>query len=208
MPDERAGLQRHTLLLFTLAIWLSAGLLQVFAQDVSSQLLYNRSSLAAGDLLGAATGHLVHVGWMHYLLNMAGLTLILFLFEEVWTPGRLLGIFIACTLAVDAGLWWASPQVLSYAGLSGILHGLLGAGALLCWRGTSRLASLVLLATVTKLVWEQYVGPTPGMREITGAAIIVDSHLYGFAGGVTAGFVCLWWLESKSNWCADEIHSS
>ncbi len=142
----------------------------------------------SSEWLGALTAHLLHGGWSHYLLSIAGLGLILLLFEDVWTSGRLMTMFIASMLAVDAGLWWLSPQVTSYAGLSGILHGLPGAGAVFCWRTADWLAPLVLFATGTKLAWEQFGGTTAGMNEIVYARIIVDSQLYGFIRGITAAF--------------------
>lgn len=179
-------MQRRPELVFTLGLWLIAAVLQAVPYETHPALFYNRNHLAAGELLGGLTAHLMHVGWTHYFLNMAGLGLILFLFREAWTPGRLIIVFVACLLAVDAGLWWLSPQVLSYAGLSGILHGLLGAGALLCWRAAGWLTPLVLLAVGAKLAGEQYLGPTAGMSNIVGAPIIVDSHLYGFIGGIVA----------------------
>jgi len=203
VPEWWVGMHRRPALLFTLGLWSAAAVLQAFAQETHSALVYNRNNLGAGELLGGLTGHLLHVGWSHYLLNMAGLGLILFLFKDAWTPARLMTVFIACLLAVDAGLWWLSPQVMSYAGLSGILHGLLGAGALFCWRTAGWFAALVLLATGTKLAWEQFVGATASMSEIVGAPIIVDSHLYGFIGGIIAAFflraaACAWRIHNHA----------
>ena len=184
--DRRVALQRHSVLLFALTLAFTSGVLQLLAQHGHEHLFLNLDSTAAGVLPGVLTAHLVHVSWMHYLFNLVGLALVLSLFREVWTPLRLVAIFLICALAVDAGLWWLSPQVPSYAGLSGVLHGLLAAGAVFAWRGAGGVASLVLLGTVTKLIWEQQVGPSAGMSELIGAPVIVDAHLYGFAAGAVA----------------------
>ena len=74
-----------------------------------------------------------------------------------------------------------------YVGLSGVLHGLLIAGACI---GLSRMPgeSLIILAVVIgKIAYEQIAGPMPGSEVASGGPVVVNAHVYGTIAGLVVG---------------------
>ena len=158
----------------------SAGLVPV--------LRYDRTALGSGELWRLLSGNLVHLGTAHLALNAAGLALVALLVGRLlplWAWGLVL---LLCALAVGAGLWAFAPGVGWYVGLSGVLHGLLAAGAAhALWRGSERGFHALLLAVLAaKLGWEQLAGGLPGTAWLADGRVIVDAHLFGAIGGLFA----------------------
>ena len=154
-------------------------------------LRFERSAIGAGEWWRLLTAHAVHLGAWHALLNCAGLALLWALFARAFQPGAWLLILLASVSGVDAGLWWARSTVEWYVGSSGVLHGLMAAGAFAHWR--ARAPDRVLLAgfLAGKLAWEQARGALP----LAGSAVpvLVDAHLYGALGGLLAASgLALW----------------
>ena len=142
------------------------------------------------------TGHLVHGSWRHTLLNTAGLGLIVALFRGVYTPMQWCRIGLLSALCIDVGLLMLMPTLQWYVGLSGVLHGLLAAGAVAWWRVESPgLAALLTAILVGKLCWEQWQGALPLSGDLP---VIVNAHLYGAAGGLLAGALMLTRLPGRS----------
>jgi len=146
-------------------------------------LRYERS-LAAAEPWRLLTAHVVHLGWMHLALNLAGLCLIWALFGRRLAPWAWGVALVVCALTVGLGLWWRDADLAWYVGLSGVLHGLLVLGALAALRAEPRTALLVLAGVALKLVWEQYSGGDSGTAALVGGAVIVNAHLYGALGGL------------------------
>jgi len=150
-------------------------------------LRFERTAIAAGEAWRLLSGHFVHLGASHFVLNMAGLSLVWYLVGDAmgrvhWALVTILGVVV-----IDLGFWLFSPELQWYVGLSGVLHALLVAGIIVS-AGTEHkeiLAVAVLVAA--KLAWEQVSGPLPGSVESSGGAVIVDAHLYGAVAGILAG---------------------
>jgi rhomboid family GlyGly-CTERM serine protease len=143
----------------------------------------DRPAIASGEVWRLVTGHVVHLGLSHLILNIAGLLLIWYLIGAVFSRSQWLIILVVDFVVVDIGLWFLEPQLVWYVGLSGILHGLLAAGVVGSIR-TRRLDVIVLgIALLGKLIYEHVIGPLPGSEESTGGAVIVAAHLYGAIGG-------------------------
>lgn len=130
------------------------------------------------------SGHLVHLGWAHVGMNLAGLMLIWALFGHALKPWVWVAAFVACALAVGLGLYWHDTDLAWYVGLSGVLHGLLVLGALASLRAERRMALLLLVGIAAKLAWEQFTGVDTGTAALVGGAVIVNAHLYGALGGL------------------------
>jgi len=143
----------------------------------------DREAIAAGEIWRLLSGHLVHLGVPHLLLNIAGLLLIWYLIGSTFNRNQWLLVLLIDLIAVDLGLWFLEPQLYWYVGLSGLLHGLLVAG-IAGSLSARRIDVLVLgIAVLGKLTYEQLVGPLPGSEESTGGSVIVAAHLYGAIGG-------------------------
>jgi rhomboid family GlyGly-CTERM serine protease len=165
-------------------------------RDWLPALQYERGALAAGQLWRLITAHLVHLNTWHAVLNLAGLALLVALFPRSYRPLEWLAIAVASALAIDAGLWFGDRQVEWYVGLSGVLHGVLAAGALAWWRSESRtLAALLSLIIVAKLAYEQSYGALPFSGSIP---VVVDAHLYGAIGGAITAAILAARLRAES----------
>lgn len=161
------------------------------AEDARALLKYDRLAIEAGEWWRLVSGHFVHLGWSHLALNIAGLLLVWILVGSAASPVGW-ALVTAWTVAlISGGFWLLDEYMLWYVGLSGVLHGLLVAGAIGCMH-QRRGESLILLGLVfLKLVYEQVVGPLPGSEASSGGPVVVNAHLYGGVAGLLAGLV-LW----------------
>jgi rhomboid family GlyGly-CTERM serine protease len=161
-------------------------LLSLGGESVRHALRYDRPAiLDAHEYWRLLTGHLVHGSVRHAALNLAGLALMGALFPRHYALSQWLFVAAASIAAIDAGFVWNEPHLAWYVGLSGVLHGVLAAGAIAWWRHESKPLALALtLVLVGKLAWEQAQGGLPLSGDMM---VIVDAHLYGAIGGLTAG---------------------
>jgi rhomboid family GlyGly-CTERM serine protease len=145
-----------------------------------SLLRYDRAGLTHGQLWRLLTAHLVHLDLRHALLNSFGLVLMWALFARDYSPKAWAAIVLGAMAAIDAGLWLADSTVLWYVGSSGVLHGVMAAGALAHVRSRERDGWALVALLAAKLAWEHWVGALP----FSGTdAVVVDAHLYGVCGG-------------------------
>lgn len=147
---------------------------------------YQRGALAAHQWWRLLSAHLVHVSWQHTLLNTLGLVLLWSLFARDFSPGRWLWIITLSVVAIDAGLWFLRPHVQWYLGASGVLHGVLAAGACAMYRRGEGMGAALLLLLIVKLFYEQQAG---GSLFLSDVPLVADAHVFGTLGGLTASFV-------------------
>jgi rhomboid family GlyGly-CTERM serine protease len=145
-------------------------------------LRYQRDAIVGGEVWRLVTAHLTHLGWSHLWLNLAGLVLIWLLVGRAFGAAGWLVVFLISALGASAGLWFLQPELHWYVGLSGVLHGLLVAGALASW-GSYKDAPILLGLVAAKLAWEQWMGPMPGSAAAAGGPVVVAAHLYGAVSG-------------------------
>ena len=129
-------------------------------------------------------------------LNVVALGLLASLFEDVL---RAFDWCVALGVSLDSnrcGISFLSPQVDWYVGLSGVLHGRHGSGALRAGRDERAGRLPFGVAVVAKVVWEQLSGPSAFSLAASGGPVVVDAHLYGLLGGVMAAAV-LWVLQRR-----------
>ena len=177
----------------------AAALGLALAGDPARRLLrYERGAVLDGEWWRLVSGHVVHLGWSHTLLNLAGLGLVWALVGLEFGALAWLAVLAGAVAAMAAGFLVLAPELAWYVGLSGALHGLFVAGALaLAVRergaaGSRRREGRIMLALVTlKLAWEQLVGPMPLSASAAGGPVIVDAHLYGALGGLGAAGLVL-----------------
>ena len=170
--------------------WLVPGIVLFIALALMSSgesgrewLRFDRGGIAAGQVWRLLTGHFVHLGVSHTLLNLAGLVLVWILVGRAFTRQQWLCVMAGSVAAIDLGLWFGSPQLEWYVGLSGLLHGMLAAGIVAGLADRSYEALILAVVVAGKLAWEQLAGPLPGSEATSGGAVIVDAHLYGVLGG-------------------------
>jgi rhomboid family GlyGly-CTERM serine protease len=152
-------------------------------EPVRLLLRYERRALAAGQCWRLLTAHLVHLDLRHALLNSLGLILMWALFARDYAPKAWAAILLGATAAIDAGLWLADSTVLWYVGSSGVLHGVMAAGALAHVRARERDGWPLAGLLAVKLAYEHWVGALPFAGT---QAVVVNAHLYGVLGGAVA----------------------
>ncbi|MCF6282369.1 MAG: rhombosortase [Candidatus Polarisedimenticolaceae bacterium] len=168
---------------FLLPIALAVVLAGLLGDEWQLQLRYQSDLFSTGQLWRLVSGHLLHLGWNHLLMNLAGLILIVLIFNDRplsrWWFDSLI-----CALGVSLGLYLFSPETYWYVGLSGLLHGLLIAAIVDYLPQQPRIYGLLLTTLAGKLLWEQILGPLPLSESTIQGIIIVNAHLYGAICGL------------------------
>jgi len=182
--DPRHVLESGRSELVPFVLLLVATLLAWFGDPARLQLRYERAAIADGEWWRLLSGHLVHLGWPHLLLNIVGLMLVwLLVGARLSTRGWIVVIlFVIATM--DVAFWLLRPELAWYVGLSGLLHGLLAAGVVAGWHHAPKENLAIAVVLVVKLAYEQWGGPMPGSTNLSGGPVVVDSHLFGAIGGL------------------------
>jgi len=168
----------------------AASLLFELAEEAGRLALrFDRQGIEASEYWRLLTGHFVHLGWGHLVMNLLGLLLVWLLCGRCFGIRSWYLVLLLTLIGIDLGLWFLDPDVEWYVGLSGLLHGLLTAGLLASFLAGSRDALLLGLLVAGKILWEQVSGPLPGSQGLAGAAVVVDAHLYGALAGAAAAIV-------------------
>jgi len=151
-------------------------------------LRYDRMLIQQGQWWRLITGHLVHGNVHHAVLNTLGTALMAALFNRTYRLKSWAVIVIVTVVSIDLGFWTLMPQLEWYVGLSGVLHGVLAAGAIAWWKTEDRiLAALLTLIMIGKLTWEQTQGALPLSGDLP---VVVNAHLYGALGGLLGAALC------------------
>lgn len=157
-------------------------------------LLYNRHDIETGQAWRLWSGNFVHFGWLHYVAD-TGLWLIIGWFVERAYPAltRLSIPFMA--LAVTGAVYFFDPEMIRYAGLSGMNVGYLVLLALLGWQKSWKdwFWPAILGIHVLELILESTWGhgaiefDTPGIRVATIAHV----------GGIAFGLALWLWINVR-----------
>lgn len=184
-------LRTHALPLSLVAL---STLFALLGNSTTQWLRYDRDAILHGQWWRIISGNIVHLGWPHLLLNLAGLILVWLLFRHTLSTRSWIFVTLASAASVGVGLLLFDPQLQWYVGLSGVLHGLFAAGLVTALYAGNRGDWWLLLLFVAKITWEQLVGTMPGSAEIAGGTVIVNAHLYGAIGGaLTALLIIMEW---------------
>jgi len=151
-----------------------------------STLQFDRGLIEQGDYWLLLTGHLVHLNWVHWGLNMAGLLIVAVFFSLYGSIFDWLFVLLFSAIVISFGLYWLHPELVWYVGLSGVLHGLFLYGAIREIRYYPFSGYVLVLLLCGKLFWEYMNGALPGSEEMTGGRVLVEAHLYGALAGLAA----------------------
>ena len=183
-------------LLAPFTIWLGLFLLclALYLSDAESILRYDHNLIARGEIWRLVTGHLMHLNWPHFWLNMGGLVIVAVFFRQDCTSFQWLLLISGSCLFISAGLYWFDPAMHWYMGLSGVLHSLFVVGG---WYERRRFVvsgNVLLLLIFAKLVYEQFGGGLAASEAMIGAHVAVNAHLYGALAGV------LYLIQAERPW--------
>ena len=135
------------------------------------------------------SGHLVHLGWVHLGLNTLAAAMLGVAIGRAMDLRSWLAVGVISALAVSGGLALWSPGVQWYVGFSGVLHGLLAAGAIASLRSSPWISGALLLALLSKLLLEWLGTDGSPVSLLIAGAVVTDAHLYGALGGGLAGLL-------------------
>ncbi len=167
-----------------LAILLPAVLIESIDYFNIFDARYQRSAIANGEWWRLLTGHLDHLNWTHLLMNGLCFALMLALFRPLGRPVRTIILWLIASLLISALMWFFSPKVYWYVGLSGSLYALVvyALATDTSYPKIFRIAALGL--TGFKIAMEQVNGDISFMSKLVSGPVAVDAHLYGAIVGV------------------------
>jgi len=175
-----------------LALVVFMGVLQAIP-DAPAWLRYDRAAIDDGQLWRLLTANFIHLGWGHYVLNMAGLMAIAWLFAADYPLGQWALILLVCGITTSVGMHVLNPEISWCVGMSGALHGLFVAGAI-AWIGAGDgFGKWLLVGVSAKLGYEQLIGAMPFSEGIVGGAVVTDAHLWGAIGGAVIALALYLW---------------
>lgn len=161
-----------------------------------------RQALVASQPWRALTAHLVHVNWVHALLNLAAWLVVARLFAPELRTWRQPLVLAVAALAVTLHLALLHPGIVWYRGFSGTLHGVFFAGAsawllALLADGERRPRALWLPAVLVTGGWVKVLAEQPGgsltpYAQWLGAGIVPQAHLAGAVAGSMLGLLFAW----------------
>lgn len=154
-------------------------------------LEWSRTGIVDGEYWRLVTGHWVHLGTSHLLLNLAGLLVTGLLFMRHPPLAWWMGYLILSPLFISAGLLLATPELAWYRGFSGCLHGLLVFTALSNLKSDTRWSLIVLAFIAVKLAFENVLYPAVGENPLIGGTVITEAHWLGALAGLAAGLLLL-----------------
>ncbi len=157
---------------------------------------YDRLRVEQGAWWLLLTGHLVHLNWAHWALNMAGLGIVAFFFSSYASVKQWLLVMLVSAVFIGIGVTLWNTDIRYYVGLSGVLHGMFIFGALCEIRYYPLSGYVLLLLIVGKLLWEHFQGPMPGSEAFIGGMVLTSAHLYGAVGGAAV------WLGTRISGCS------
>lgn len=181
--------------LLTVAAALSLLCIALYFLPLGSLLNWQRHQIATGEYWRLVSGNLLHTNHWHLLMNLAGFWVILSLHHFHYrAQGLTLLLFILC-LGEGLGLYAFFPQLFSYVGLSGILHGLFGFGAVMDIRRGLKSGWLLLIGLGAKVGYEQLYGASTEISGLIDARVATESHLVGAVLGVSLALIYLAFMK-------------
>ena len=156
-----------------------------FSSSDNNLLELDRLRIAEGEWWRLLSGNLVHYGFYHLLMNLAALLVcgyVFFLRCNLWLYG---GLLLFSGLCVGLGVYWGTPELMFYRGLSGVLHGLIIFGFLFSFKQTPWINGIGLMLVIGKLIHEQSAAyQATDLQQLLPVPVVVDAHLYGAVSGL------------------------
>lgn len=188
--QKKTGVNTPVLTFFeeknTYLLWISILIISLFIHVYRQENIfeYNRNLIEQGQYWLLITGNFVHLNYTHLIMNIVGLLFIAIVFNSYGTLWDWLSVVLFSSIVVGCLLFYFNPELVKYAGLSGIIHGLFMYGSLHEVRKYTVSGYVLLSVIVGKLLWEFFFGALFHSEFLIGAHVVVEAHLYGAIGGV------------------------
>lgn len=151
-------------------------LLQVFE---APNFRYQHDWLKSGEFWRLLTAHWVHINWIHFFLNAAGLLLCVMITAPQWSIKRWIVYQLILALGISLMFSLFNPELDWYVGYSGTLYGVYLLAAVDLYRRDKMIAVLLSAVIVIKIAIEQSGEINLTTSDIIGSPVIVDAHFYG-----------------------------
>ncbi|KGJ89858.1 rhombosortase [Colwellia psychrerythraea] len=156
----------------------------VFDSSIADLFVYQHQLISQGELWRTFTGHFFHTNGFHLLFNLAALILLWALHGHFYSLKNYSLLFITSALICSAGLYYLSPDIRQYVGLSGVLHGIFVFGAIMDIRHQDKTGYLLFIGVWLKIAHEQFYGASKQVSTLINASVAIDAHLWGAIGGL------------------------
>jgi rhomboid family GlyGly-CTERM serine protease len=153
-------------------------LLELGGDAMRLQWRYEAPLVANGHWYRMLTGHFVHLGINHLVLNLAGILLFFYLFIKTISALEITITVLVYALGISLALH-LSGDVYWYVGFSGVLYGLFVYGVIRDPMATVASRWLMVLLIIAKVLYDVLLGGDPTLAEFTGGSVIAQAHLYG-----------------------------
>ena len=175
-----------------LILLMDALLCFLFDNQLSEYFIYNRSSLSDHQYWRLLTGHAFHTNYAHFLLNTLAIVLLWALHGQFYSLKQYLSLILSSALIISIAIYYFSPEMQRYVGLSGILHALFIWGALQDIQHKDKTGYLLLLGILIKIAHEQFYGASEDVALLINANVAIEAHLWGGISGILF-FICCYY---------------
>ena len=166
-----------------LAVVFMATVLTVFSDFSQSSMVFVGSEVFGGQWWRLFSAHFAHTNWVHAAMNMTTWLILFMLFRPVFRLSTLTGTILISSATISLMYLLLYPEDTLYQGFSGVLHGVLVAGAILCFPLATKLSLGLLVFVVLKLLFENLFGTSPTLAQLIDARIATEAHLAGAISG-------------------------
>ncbi len=174
-------MQREGLNIYFVAALSTA--LMILPQQYQAALQLDFDLLLQGEVWRALTGHLCHLSWQHYALNVLGLIVLQQLFSNYFKGWSWLTPTLFIALSTSLALALLSQELQWYVGLSGVLMGLFYLCALQYYDDNKFISLAVLIGLTLYIGVQQYSGEI--IQGVTEELPVASrAHLFGAIAGV------------------------
>ncbi len=163
---------------------LFVSMLSFFSPEVASMLIFNRTTVAQGELWRLFSSHFVHFTNTHLAYNLLAFGVAGWIVERK-SHFHFCLLYMLMTLAISLALFVLKPSMNYYGGLSGIACGfifycaLLGAGESGPWKTISKLVIFILpIKIIIEIYSKASILPHWGQEAFV---TMPTSHLAGIA---------------------------
>ncbi len=158
-------------------------------------LRYERDGIHNHEYWRLLSGHFVHLNLTHGLMNLGALALLIIMFWKDMSYKADISTLLFSIIGIDIGIYFLNPELISYVGFSGVLHGLFLYYFLKTLPQNKKGSIIALSLMITKILWEQSPwGDTSETAKLIGGSVATMAHLYGGICGLIAGlsYLLLW----------------
>ncbi len=156
-------------------------------------VIWNIDQIQSGQWWRIVSGNLTHTNHAHFLMNIAALWLVAALFR----PTIKSFIITTTIMSVLVGSAMMLFSFHTYAGLSGVLHGLFAFYALGEAQEGRNSSWLLVGGVCAKIAFEQLYGASENTASLIDAAVATEAHLVGGIAGVLLAIGGNWDRLSK-----------